>query len=86
MEHLILAIVVGYGDGSTQQLLMLGTWFYEYPYCTDSDILLFLFLLTNVLIVSRFGKKCLLNTLNLNVKDVGSHSGPKFVKGHSMET
>ena len=26
---------------------MLGICFYEHPYCTDSDILLFLFLLTN---------------------------------------
>ena len=39
---------------------MLGTWFYEHPYCTDRDIL-FLFLLTNVLIVRRFGLKGLLN-------------------------
>ena len=31
---------------------------------TDSDIL-FLFLLTNVLIVIRFGSKCLLNALNV---------------------
>ena len=30
-------------------LLLLCTWFYERPYCTDSEILLFLFLLTNVL-------------------------------------
>ena len=36
-------------------LSVLGTWYYEDPYCTDSDILLFLFILTNVLIVSRFG-------------------------------
>ena len=34
---------------------MFGTWFYEHPYCTNSDKLLFLFLLTNVLDVSRFG-------------------------------
>ena len=45
---------------------MLCTCFFEHPYCTDSDIL-FLFLLTNVLIVSRFGKKPLLNALNVNV-------------------
>ena len=32
-----------------------GPWFYEQPYCTDSKIFLFLFLWTNVLIVSRFG-------------------------------
>ena len=31
---------------------MLGTWFYEHPYCTDSDIMLFLFLLTNVLLTT----------------------------------
>ena len=30
---------------------MLGTWFYEHPYCTHSGILLFLLILTNVLIV-----------------------------------
>ena len=53
--HLFLAIFVVYWDnGLTQQLLVLGTWFYEHPYCTDSDIS-FLFLLTNVLIVSCFG-------------------------------
>ena len=46
---------------------MLGTWFYEHPNCTDSDNL-FLFLLTNVLIVRFFGLKRLLNALNLNVK------------------
>ena len=31
-----------------------GTWLYEHPYCTDIDIVLFLNLLANVLIVSRF--------------------------------
>ena len=36
-------------------LLVLDTWLYEHPYCTDRDIVLFLFPLTNVLIVSRFG-------------------------------
>ena len=35
--------------------------FYCHPCCTDSDILLY-----NVLIVSRFGQKCLLNALNVN--------------------
>ena len=30
------------------------TFFYEHPYCTDSDLLLFFFLLTNVLSKSRF--------------------------------
>ena len=44
---------------------MLGTCFYEYLYYTDSDILLFLFLLTNGLIVSRFGEKCQLSALNV---------------------
>ena len=43
-----------------------------YPYCTDSDIcfsfLSYLLLpLTNVLVVSQFGLKCLLNALNVNV-------------------
>jgi hypothetical protein len=46
---------------------VLGTWVNEHPYCTDSDIFLFLFLLTNVLIVSPFGYKCLLNALHVNV-------------------
>ena len=45
-----------------RQLLVLDTWFYEHPYRTDSHILL-LFLLTNVLIVSRFGYKRLLMLL-----------------------
>ena len=36
-------------------IVVLGTWFYEHSYCTSSDIFLFLFLLTNVLNVSRFG-------------------------------
>ena len=38
-----------------------------HPYCTDGDILLFLYLLANVPIVSRFGYKRLLNALNINV-------------------
>ena len=46
---------------------MLGTRFYEHPHCTHRDILLFIFLLTNVLIVSPFGYKCLLNALHVNV-------------------
>ena len=34
---------------------LVGIWFYcEHSYCTDS-VILFLFLLTNVLIVSCFG-------------------------------
>ena len=44
------------------------TWFYEHPYCTDSHLLLFLFLLTNVLIVSHIKKRLkALNALNVNV-------------------
>ena len=39
---------------------------YEHPYCTDSDILLFL-LPTNVLIVRHFGSKRRPNVLNVNV-------------------
>ena len=46
---------------------MLATWFYEHPYCNNRDILFFLFLLTNVLLVSRFGWNHLLNHLNVNV-------------------
>ena len=45
---------------------MLCTCFYEQPNCTHNDIL-FLLLLTNVLIVNRFGWKRLLNALNVNV-------------------
>ena len=40
------------GDGLTCQRLVLGTCFYEHPYCTHSDSVS---LMTNVLIVSRFG-------------------------------
>ena len=36
------------GNGLTKQLYVLGTCFYEHLYHTDSEILLFLFLLTNV--------------------------------------
>ena len=56
------------------RLLALGTWFYKHPYCTDSDILLFLFLLTNVLTISNrltisksLWIKLLLNALNENL-------------------
>ena len=45
---------------------MLCSWFYEHPYCTDSDIS-FQLLLTKPFIVSRFG---LLNALNVNVNVV----------------
>ena len=34
---------------------VLGTCFYEHLYCTDSYVLLFLYLLTNVIIVNLFG-------------------------------
>ena len=45
---------------------MLGTWFYEHPYLTDSNILLYPFFLTNVLIVSLWIKdKCLLIALKV---------------------
>ena len=30
-------------------------------YCTDGNIVVFLFLLTNVLLLTRFGSNCLLN-------------------------
>ena len=46
---------------------MLGTWFYEHPHCTHRDILLFLFLKNNVLIVRRSGSKRRLNALIVNV-------------------
>ena len=49
---------------------MLDTWFYEHLYFTDGDILLFLFHMTNVLSVSRFGQKRLRNALNVNVNVV----------------
>ena len=43
---------------------------YEQPYCTDDSDILFLFLLTNVLIVRRFGYMRLLNNLNALHVDV----------------
>ena len=50
----ILAIFVVYREWVN--LATVGAWhFYEHLYCTDSDILSLLFLLTNVLIVSCFG-------------------------------
>ena len=62
---LILAISVVYGEWVN--LVIVSAWhlFYEHRYCTDSDLLLFLFLLTNVPIVSRFGQNRLLNALNV---------------------
>ena len=50
VQHLILAMLLQYllstGNRLTQQLLMIGTWFYEHLYCSKSKIL-FLLLLTN---------------------------------------
>ena len=42
--------------GEWVNLVIVSSWHlvYEHPYCANSDIL-FIFLLTNVLIVSRFG-------------------------------
>ena len=53
VEHFILAIFVVYREWVT--LLIVCAWhlLYEHPY--DSNTILFLFLLTNVLILSRFG-------------------------------
>ena len=44
---------------------MLGTWFCEHPDCTARDILSLLYLRTNVLVVSCFGRKRLLNGLDV---------------------
>ena len=52
-------------------MLVLGTWFFEHLYCTNSDILLLLFLMTNVLIASHFGLK----RLDVNVT-VGARTLP----------
>ena len=50
VTHLILAIFVVYGEWvNLTIMLVLGTWFYERAYCTDSNVL-FLFLLTNILL------------------------------------
>ena len=59
MSHLILAVFVVHREG-----VNLGS---EHPYSTHRDLLLLHLLLTNVLIVSRFGQKRLLN-VNLNIK------------------
>jgi hypothetical protein len=53
--------------GEWVNLVIVSAWFYEHPHCTDSDILLFFFLLTNVRILSRFGYRPLLNALRVNV-------------------
>ena len=59
---------------------MLGTWSYEHPYCTDSDILWFIFLVTNVLIVSRCGSKRRLSArsvdVNVSLADSCGAAGP----------
>ena len=44
---LLLAIFVVYGEYNL--VIQPSDWFYEHPYCTDRDILLFLYLLKNVL-------------------------------------
>ena len=38
VQHLILAILVVYGEWGTYRLEVLCTWIYEHPYCTDGDI------------------------------------------------
>ena len=50
--------------------MVVDTCFKEHPYCTDSDLLSFFFLLPNVLILSRFGPKRLLNALNVNINAI----------------
>ena len=62
------------GNGLTQTSEVLGTCFDENLYSADSDILLFLFLMTNIL--SRLGQKRHLNaTLNVNVTKRGGGGG-----------
>jgi hypothetical protein len=61
-----------------------GTFFYEYLYCTDSDILLFFFLLAIVLIASLFGHKRLLNALNVYIVE-GALMSAGCVPGHCRE-
>ena len=51
MLCLLLAIFVDHGEWVNLGIVSAWHRFYEHPYCTDSNIL-FLFLLTNVLIVS----------------------------------
>ena len=55
-------------------LAIVSAWFYEHPYCTNSDIL-FRFLLTKVLIVSRFGYKRLVTALNVHLDDLIKRAG-----------
>ena len=47
-------IIVVYGEWLNLAIISVGTWFYEHPYCTESEIL-FNFLMTNVITVSPFG-------------------------------
>ena len=49
-ERVNLVMVTVYGE--QVNLVTVSTWFYEHPDCTHRAILLFLFLLTNVLIGS----------------------------------
>ena len=60
VSFLILAIFVVYGEWVNLAIVLLnkkvlGTCFFGYLYRTNSNISLFLFLLTNVLAQSRFG-------------------------------
>ena len=48
--HLILAVFVEHGERVNLVIDSAGTRFSEHPFCTDGEILLFLFLLKNVLV------------------------------------
>ena len=52
---------------------MLCTWFYEHPYCTDSDIL-FLLLLTNLLIVGLLLDKSFCQMPEMEMETQGEHA------------
>ena len=56
----ILTICVVYGEWVNLVIVSAG----HFPYCTHSDIALFLFLLTNGFIVNHSGLKRLVNALN----------------------
>ena len=66
MQRLILAIFVVYRK-LVNQLYVLGTCFSEHPNCTNSNILWFLFLLIDILVINSFGLKFLLNTLKVKL-------------------
>ena len=51
--HLILAVFVEHRERVNLVIDSAGTRLYKHPFCTDGDILLFLFLLKNVLNVSK---------------------------------